>query len=404
MPRIVWLAAVLALSMLEPAAAAPGDRFEISPTTLPPPYAARGDYPDTNPIKDESFLPQGPPNFGVSPFTASKFDYARSLALAPNGDVFVAEAGRGTILMLRDKNGDGRPEDIFTFAQGFSRPYGLAVRDGVLYVADTQAIWRLSYAAGDTTARGPRVRLTKAPDLRPYGTHWTRSIAVDSKGGIYLAMGGNGDAVEVPPPDATVQAIAGDGTMTTFASGLRNPVGIAFYPGTDILWVTVNERDTLGNDLPPDYLTSLGRGDFFGWPYAYIGPNPDPVWGRRRPDLVAKTKTPQLLFQAHSAPLGLVFYDGAQFPNEYRGDAFVALHGPGPYDKLNGYKVVRVKFANGKPTGAYEDFLTGFLRTGEGRLDLLGQPAGLAMAKDGSLLVADDLGGVIWRVTYRAAH
>ena len=186
--------------------------------------------------------------------------------------------------------------------------------------------------------------------------------------------------------------------MTTFATGLRNVFGMAIRPGTDELWGTVNERDQLGPDLPPDFLARIDRNDFFGWPNAYIGPHPDPVFGRERPDLVKKAKTPDVLFEAHSAPLGLVFYGGQQFPAQYRGDAFVALHGSGPYNNPDAYKVVRVPFTKGKPTGGYEDFVTGWMVPGTSPPQIFAAPAGLAVAKDGSLLISDEIS--VWRVAY----
>jgi glucose/arabinose dehydrogenase len=177
-------------------------------------------------------------------------------------------------------------------------------------------------------------------------------------------------------------------------------VGVAFAPGGDGPWITVNERDALGDNLPPDYFTHIVKGDFFGWPYAYIGPHPDPQWGAKRPDMVAKTKTPDILFQAHSAPLGLVFYDASQFPAEYKGDAFVALHGSWNRATPTGYKVVRIHFANGKPVGGYDNFLTGFWNGSTSPAQVWGRPVGLALAKDGSLLVTDDVSKTIWRVSY----
>jgi len=281
-----------------------------------------------------------------------------------------------------------------------------AFYDGAFYVADLHAIWRYGYHDGDLSASGQPTRMTQAADLRPEGWHWTREIAINSSGVIFLAIGARGDVLEAPSPDATVQEIDSAGGMQTFASGLRNVVGLAFYPGTNELWGTVNERDVLGGNLPPDYLAHIRRGDFFGWPYAYIGPHPDPIFGSKRPDLVAKTVAPDVLFEPHSAPLGLVFYDAKQFPAQYRGDAFVALHGSGPYGKPDGYKVVRVHFENGKPTGGYEDFVTGFATFEEpsekeiAKPIVFGTPAGLAIAKDGSLLIADE--NAVWRVTYVA--
>ena len=220
------------------------------------------------------------------------------------------------------------------------------------------------------------------------------------EGRLYLTIGARNDVSEAPAPDATIQLVAADGTMKPFATGLRNVEGLAFYPGTDDLWVTVNERDKLGARLPPDYLAHVRAGDFFGWPYAYVGPHPDPDFGAKRPDMVAKTKTPDVLFEAHSAPLGMIFYTGTQFPAEYRGDAFVAIHGSGPYDKPDGYKVVRVRFKDKKPIGGYDDFVTGFSNAGVIRLSVWGTPSQLAVAKDGSLLIADEKGTTVWRVAY----
>ena len=188
--------------------------------------------------------------------------------------------------------------------------------------------------------------------------------------------------------------------VDSFASGLRNPVGIAFRPGTDDLYVVVNERDGLGDGLVPDYFTRIQSGEFFGWPYAYSGPHPAPTWGARDPDLVALTKAPDLMFQAHSAPLGLVFYDGQQFPEEFHGDAFVALHGSWNSAQPTGYKVVRIPFGADGPAEYYENFVTGFWLRGTSPAQVFGRPVGLAVAADGSLLIADDTSQTIWRVSY----
>lgn len=239
--------------------------------------------------------------------------------------------------------------------------------------------------------------MTAAPDLRPTG-HPTREIVFDSRGRLFLAIGSVGDDVEEPSPNATVQLVQLDGQLKTFASGLRNVVGMAVNPVTDALWGTINERDRLGGGLPPDYLAKIEENDFFGWPYAYVGPHPDPKFGKLRPDLVARTKVPEVLFEPHSAPLGVVFYTGSQFPKEYYGDAFVAFHASGPYGKPDGYKVVRVKFVNGMPLGRYEDFVTGDMIAGTYPPRFWATPAGLAVAKDGSLLIATEEG--IWRVAY----
>ena len=218
---------------------------------------------------------------------------------------------------------------------------------------------------------------------------------------FFIAIGSESNIGEDPLPHASVQSFAADGSdQRTYASGLRNPVGIAFYPGTNDLYTVVNERDGLGDGLVPDFLTRLQEGGFYGWPYAYIGHHPQPDFPSR-PEMVAKTLTPDLLFQSHSAPLGLVFYEGSMFPAEYKGDAFVALHGSWNSAEPTGYKIVRVPFKDGRPQGYYENFLTGFWLGGTSPAQVWGRPAGLAVAADGSLLIADDAGGVVWRVSYK---
>ena len=197
-----------------------------------------------------------------------------------------------------------------------------------------------------------------------------------------------------------MQKIDATGHLSTFVSGTRNPVGLVLKPGTNDLYITVNERDGYGDSLVPDYFTRISQGDFFGWPYAYSGPHADPTYGPKRPDLVAKTKVADVLFQSHSAPLGIAFYDGKQFPAEYSGDAFVALHGSWNSGKPTGYKVVRVKFANGHPTGEYQNFVTGFWDGSSSPAKVWGRPVGLLVTKDGSLLISDDAGKALWRVTY----
>jgi glucose/arabinose dehydrogenase len=387
-----WAAQALAADL-------PGQKFEISAKDLPKPYATPAVDNSSEPMAaPQGFTPQAPKGFTVAPF-ASGLTSPRWMAIAPNGDVFLAEPRADKITLLRDENGDGKADKSFTFAQGFERPHGLAFHDGALYVGDLNAVWRLSYKDGATQS-GMRERISKE-DFGGKTGHGTRDIAFSRKGELFLAIGSADNVDEGEPRTrATVQLVKKDGMLETFAAGLRNPVGIAFYPGTDELWVSVNERDGLGDNLPPDYLTHLEKGAFYGWPYAYIGSHPDPTLGSKRPDLVAKTKTPDVLFQAHSAPLGLVFYEGSQFPAEYKGDAFVSLHGSWNAGKPTGYKVVRVHFAGGKPAGGYENFVTGFWDGNGSPAKVYGRPAGLAVAKDGSLLIADDAGKTVWRVAY----
>ena len=380
--------------------AAPGDRFNILPNELPEPNTT---LPlDLNPSSDgapSGFVPQVRAGFQISQF-ASHLGYVRSLAVAPDGSVFVVRP-KGEILRLRDTRGEGRADEIQPFASGFTNPHGIAIHDSQLYISDVNAIWRAPYIGRETIPFSDFKRVTASPDLRPKGWHPTRDIAFDLTGRLYLAVGARDDVSEAPLPDSTIETIADDGTMTPFATGVRNTEGLAFYPGTNDLWVTVNERDALGARVPADFLAHVHANDFFGWPYAYDGPHPDPVFGMKRPDMVAKTRTPDVLFEAHSAPLGLVFYTGKQFPAEFQNDAFVAIHGSGPYDKPDGYKVVRVPFKDGKPVGGYEDFVTGFFGYRGSQVSMWGSPSQLAVAIDGSLLVVDDKNNCVWRIIYK---
>jgi glucose/arabinose dehydrogenase len=382
------------------AADVPGQRFSISVASLPKPFT-------TPPVDNTSKVvprpagevPKAPDGFAVSVFAADVPD-ARWMTVAPNGDVFLAEPDSGKVVVLRPSADGSRAARITTFASGFAQPHGLAIHSGSLYVADTKSIWRLPYTNGALKGTGKRVHIADTTPAQGVG-HFTRDIVFDSKGDLFLTIGSKDNLAEDPLPYASVQMVGANGTLTTFASGLRNPVGIAFYPGTDDLYVTVNERDGLGDNLPPDYLTRIRQRDFFGWPYAYTGPHADPTYGSKRLDLVAKTKTPDVLFQAHSAPLGLVFYDGSQFPAEYKGDGFVALHGSWNSAHPTGYKVVRVHFTNGRPENAYTNFVTGWWNGSTSPARVWGRPVGLVVAKDGSLLIADDKGNTIWRVAYK---
>jgi glucose/arabinose dehydrogenase len=387
-------------AMAEAPSQAPGVRIEIDPGKLPAPYATDSvansadlvDRPSPPPFKL-------PPGFSVNEFAGGLSD-PRWMAVAPNGDVFLALPDLGQVLLLRDKDGDGKADLKTVFAAGFQRPHGLAVQDGYLYVAGTDGLWRVKL--GSDRATGKPEMVTRPNAFGAGAQHWTRNVVFSPDGKrFFIAIGSLDNIGEDPLPHATVQSFAADGSdQKTFAAGLRNPVGVAFYPGTNDLYTVVNERDGLGDGLVPDYLTRLQAGGFYGWPYAYIGHHPQPDFPNR-PEMVARTLTPDLLFQSHSAPLGLVFYEGNMFPADYRGDAFVALHGSWNASDPTGYKVVRVPFKEGRPQGYYENFLTGFWLGGRSPAQVWGRPAGLAVAADGSLLIADDAGGVVWRVSYR---
>jgi glucose/arabinose dehydrogenase len=393
--------AVLAAIFVASAASAadqPGQKFTFSVNDLAKPYATAGVDNTSHVIaRPAGALPSVPPGFKIAIY-ASGLSNPRWMAVAPNGDVFLAEPRLGRITLLHENGGK---VEATAFAGGFQTPHGLALADGALYVGDLKAVWRIPFDSA--MKAGKRTRVTSVPDLSPVGNHVTRDLAIDSKGTVYVAIGSASNVGEDAPTRATVQTVAKDGSLKPFATGLRNPVGIAFYPGTDNLFVTVNERDGLGDTLPPDYLTYVKPGGFYGWPYAYLGQHPDPDWGGKRPDMVAKAIVPDLLFHAHSAPLGLVFYEGGQFPAAYKGDAFVALHGSWNSAAPTGYKVVRVPFRDGRPAGGYENFVTGFWSGSDKPgtpARVWGRPAGLAVARDGSLLIADDAGKVVWRVSY----
>jgi len=400
LPRPSVVAATLLLSLgCALAADRPGEKFDIQIKDLPKPFATPAVANSSTVIpRPAGVLPLVPPGFKIEVY-ASGFQNPRWLAVAPNGDVFLTEPSAGRIDLLRS---DGGKVYATTFADGFRRPHGMVMTRDALFVSDDRAVWRLAYVDGQIRPSGTK-RVTTAADLSPGGYHWTRDLAIDSRGTLYVGIGSSNNVGEDSPTRATVQTVAPDGSLKPFATGIRNPVGLAFYPGTDDLFVTVNERDGYGDEMVPDYLTHLQRSGFYGWPYAWLGPHPDPDWGARRPDMVAKAIAPDLLFHAHSAPLGLVFYEGAQFPASYKGDAFVALHGSWNSGAPTGYKVVRVPFRNGRPAGGYENFVTGFWN-GAGKpgspARVWGRPAGLAVAKDGSLLIADDAGKVVWRISY----
>ncbi len=380
----------------------PGHRHDLQDKPLAKPYttpsAVNGPRVRRRP---KNMKPRAPKGFRVKLFAEGLIS-PRNMAVAKNGDVLVIETSRGRITVLRDTDRNGVADQKEQFASGLRQPYGIAVREPFLYVADLRAVWRYRYVAGPG-AKGSRPRqITEDGAIGNSSGHWTRNIALDPNGGhLYVAVGSRGNVGEEEPPRATVQRfnLAGK-DQQTFASGLRNPIGLAFHPTTGDLFTVVNERDGLGDDLVPDYLAKIEEGDFFGWPYSYIGANPDPTFGDRRPDLVSTAKVPEVLFQSHSAPIGLTFYTGKQFPKSYLGDAFVALHGSWNSSVARGYTVVQVPFQDGKPIGSYDVFLSGFVARDNGRPEVYGRPTGVAVAADGALLVCDEADGVIWRISY----
>jgi glucose/arabinose dehydrogenase len=321
------------------------------------------------------------------------------MLLAPNGDLFVAQSRPGSVTVLRDTNSDGKPDSRSIYAQGLQGVFGMAFHDGYLYLGRTDSIVRYKYQTGDTQAKGMPEKLL---DL-PTGGHSTRNLIFSRDGKkMYVAVGSQSNkSAGEDPRRAAINEYNPDGTgHRVFASGLRNPVGLALQPGTDIFWTAVNERDTLGDDLVPDYTTSVKEGGFYGWPYSYIGSHPDPEHEGKMPDLVKRAIVPDVLIPAHSAALGIAFYTGTQFPQRYRNGLFVGLHGSWNRSKLAGYRVAFVPFQNGKP-GPLEDFVTGWIVDGGSPGTTWGRPVGVLVDRDGSLLVADDAGNKIWKVSYK---
>jgi glucose/arabinose dehydrogenase len=376
--------------------------YDITPASLPPPAVAQGprNFPNIVPRPTGANLTL-PPGFTISEFAEGDLKKPRWMALAPNGDVFVAESEEGRIRILRDTNGDGKVDERFEFARGLSRPFGMAFWRDYLYVGNTDAVVRFKYKAGQIKAEGEAEKIASLP-MNGYREHWTRNVLFSPDNSkLYVTVGSQSNVdAESDPLRAAISEYNPDGSgHKIYASGTRNPIGLAFYPGTRTLWAAVQERDLLGDDLVPDYLTSIRDGGFYGWPFSYTGSNEDPRRKGERPELVKKALVPDVLIQAHSAVLGLTFYTGRMFPAAYRGDAFLALHGSWNRSKRTGYKIIRVRFKNGKPVGGYDDFITGWMMGEESR-EVWGRPVGLLVLKDGSMLIADDGANKIWRVAY----
>ncbi len=393
--------------------------------TLPPPFATKSVTPHPKVIGwPEGKTPKAPDGFTVSLF-ADGFDNPRWLYVLPNGDVLVAESrtlppkdakpemkkglkesktvtggSANRITLLRDADKDGKPEGRKEFLAGLSQPLGMALVGEHLFVANTDSIVRFPYKAGETRIEAPGTPVLHPP-IGGYNNHWTRNLVAKPDGSkLYISVGSASNVGEKGMKEEALRAnileANLDGTgLRVFAAGLRNPVGMAWEPKTGALWTAVNERDHLGDDLVPDYITSVRDGAFYGWPYAYFGKNEDPRRKGERPDLVAKTVAPDLAVGAHTASLGLCFYTASAFPEKYRGGAFVGQRGSWNRTEFSGYRVAFVPFRDGKPAGPLEDFLTGFIKDTE---EVYGRPVCVAVAADGALLVTDDASNRIWRV------
>ena len=377
--------------------------FSVDPGRLPSPFhtesARRGSKVIPQPENAKLLVPKG---FKVNVFAEGGFTYPRWMALAPNGDVFVADSRANSVIVLRDTDKDGKADQRFVFSSKLAQPFGMAFHKDWFYVANTDSVVRFAYKSGQTEASGEPEKIV---ELTPggYNQHWTRNILFSNDGKqMFVSIGSATNvSVEADPKRAAISVYDPDGkNHRIYASGLRNPIGLAWNPKTGELWTAVNERDGLGDDLVPDYATSVKEGGFYGWPYSYIGHNEDPRRKGENPDLVKKAIVPDVLFTSHVAALGIQFYTGKMFPKEYQGDAFIAMHGSWNRQKLSGYKIVRIRFKNGKLIGnQFEDFVAGWLPD-EDSNEVWGRPVGLLVHTDGSLLIADDGGRRIWRVSY----
>ena len=405
-----------------------GKTFTVREHEQAKPYADQASRNPALTIDRGDRKPNAPEGYEVTLF-AQGIVNPRQMFVLPNGDVLLAQQSEGIVTFLRDTDDDGDADTISRFAQGFNGPYGLArlpeghEHAGDILVADYDGVWRVPFTLGEIRASGPEIFAPKKAAEVPEGErhaqlpmdhfpvteqgvfggkegHNTRSLVISPDGRtMYAGVGSAGNVSIEEPPRATIQAFDIDGgDQRTFATGTRNPIGLGFRPGTEELWAIVQERDGLGNTLVPDYFTRVEQGDFYGWPYSYTGSNPQPQFASQAPDgLIEKAKVGDVLFESHSAAMDFAFAPKA-FGADYEGDAFVALKGSWNRADPTGYKVVRVPFEDGKPTGSYENFLNGFWVEGDDRAVIWGRPADIAFLPSGAMLVADDTGGTIWHV------
>jgi glucose/arabinose dehydrogenase len=387
---------------------APGTVHHITAADLPKPFATPGVAAFAQVVaRPADAFPKAPPGFKVDLF-AEGLNNPRLITTAPNGDLFVAQSTPGEIVVFHGLTADGKAQSQQTFATGLNLPFGIAFyplgpNPQYVYVGNTDSVVRFPYRNGDLKARGnPETIVPSLPSAR--GGHVTRNIAFSPDGKqMFISVGSQSNVADTDTTPAEhnradILVANPDGSnLQVYASGIRNPVGLTIDPKTGELWTSVNERDMLGDNLPPDYITHVQEGGFYGWPWYYTGGNPDPRMNGKHPELKDKTIVPDVLLEPHNASLQLTFYEGKQFPAQYAGDIFAAEHGSWNRSIRTGYEVILVPVHDGKATGEYVDFLTGFV-TPEG--GVWGRPVGVAVASDGSLLVTDDGSNSIWRVSY----
>ena len=397
--------------------------------SMPEPFATKSSKNFSKVVGwQDNEKPVAPTGFMVTRF-ADSLDNPRWLYEAANGDIFVAESNTilkgikkvgakisrkiktqnlgesaNRITLFRDQNKDGIFERRYIFAEELNQPLGMLIVQNHFYVANTDGVLQFDYSVGDLVLQGSGKQIVSLP-AGGYNNHWTRNMIANKEGSkIYISVGSGSNVgengMEHEVRRANILEVNPDGSgEKIYAAGLRNPVGMDWYPGTNTLWTAVNERDGLGDDLVPDYITSVQPGGFYGWPYAYFGKHEDPrMKDQQRPDLVSKTVIPDVAVGSHTASLGLAFYDKDLFPAKYKNGAFVAQHGSWNRSSLVGYKVLFIPFADGKPTGAPEDFLTGFIKDTTNS-EVYGRPVCVMITKDGSMLVTDDASNTIWKVS-----
>ena len=385
--------------------------ISAEPPKLPPPNATRSATKFAKVIGwPDGKRPVAPPGFTVNLY-ADGLDNPRWLYFLPNGDLLVSESNSlpkkgmkkpppaNRITLFRGLK-DGKPLSRHVFAEGLNQPFGMCLVGDTLFIGNTDAVVAFPYKTGQTKLDGKGRKIIDLP-AGGYNQHWTRNVIANKAGTkLYVTVGSASNVAErgtaVEMLRANILEMNLDGTaLRVYASGLRNPVGVAWEPKTGVLWTAVNERDELGDNLVPDYITGVKPGAFYGWPYSYFGDHVDPRRKGERPDLVAKAMVPDMALGSHTASLGLMFYTGTAFPEKYSGGAFIGQHGSWNRSKFVGYRVAFVPFKNGKPAGALEDFLTGFIANAD---DVYGRPVCVTVAPDGALLVTDDASNRIWRV------
>ncbi|NJB85436.1 hypothetical protein GGR26_001181 [Lewinella marina] len=382
----------------------------IGPLELPSPYSTESAVKLSEVVDwPAGRTPEAPAGFTVNRF-ADGLQHPRSTYVSPEGEIFVVESNTrnsaNRIQKLVDTDGDGQVDERKVFATDLNQPFGMLILDGYFYVANTDATYRYPYQTGQDKLDPSQGEQILATPPRGYNNHWTRNLLAAPDGSkVYVSVGSGSNVgengMEAEENRATILEINPDGSgMREYATGLRNPVGMDWNPATGELWTAVNERDKLGDHLVPDYITSVREGGFYGWPYSYYGQINDPRWADDpHPELVEQAIVPDVPLGSHTASLGLAFYTADQFPERYRNGAFVGQHGSWNRSDFSGYKVVFVPFdASGKPQPP-EDFLTGFIADADAG-KVWGRPVGVSVLPDGSLLVADDDAGILWRVAY----